>query len=149
MAGQLLVDFIHLLGAVFWIGSIFFVLAVLLPTLSQSLTPLEQSPVLRLLARRLHASSSVALALLVATGVIKMTLRASRGGEWFSVRYGEILGLKVLLVVLLGVLSASWIRLAGQTGPAAIQRQHIARLAFIQFFTSLLVLLLATFLPSA
>ncbi|MBI2172116.1 MAG: CopD family protein [Chloroflexi bacterium] len=104
----LLVRWLHLLGAVAWVGGSIFILAVLRPTLQGSS---QEAAFSRTTGREFRNLVDVAVSVLLVTGVILSVSRLTSGHA--TVAYGFVLGLKIILA--LGMFSHVWFRGRRQT----------------------------------
>jgi len=98
---------VHLTGAVFWVGGMFFLALVMLPAGRQSLPPGDFFSLVHHVGRRFRNISWMLLPVVVVTGVV----RASRIlGSWealWETPYGHMLLWKIGLVCLALVTSAA------------------------------------------
>ncbi len=102
---------IHVLAAFIWLGGMFFIALVAVPTL-RKLEPLEKRiELLSDTARRFRRISWIAVSVLLITGVINainhgVTTEMISTGKIFLSNFGTILTVKVVLVLIMLVLSA-------------------------------------------
>lgn len=99
----LLVRWLHLLGAVAWVGGSIFFLAVLRPTLQGGS---QEAALSRMAGREFRNLVDVAISVLLVTGVILSVSRLTSGHA--TVAYGVVLGLKIVLAM--GMFSHVWLR---------------------------------------
>ncbi len=71
---------LHMAATIVWIGGLFYHSAILTPTLSRSLSPVDLARNLALLRRRFNPLAWLSLAVLVATGLIQMSANPSYDG---------------------------------------------------------------------
>lgn len=138
-----LVRFLHVLGAIFWVGGQLTVSALVLPIARRQLAAPERMALLRTVGMRLGILTMTAfIPLQLATGV---ALAWHKGVTWESLAqpgYGRTLAGKLVAFVLVMVASGvhGWLQGAG--------RRTLARSAAIASLVgSLVVVLLATALP--
>ena len=100
---------IHLLAAITWIGSMVFLVVVLVPTLREHNEPKLTSQFMLSAGLRLRFVGWILFALLALTGIAAVsyrgyTLADAASGSLFRGFWGHVLGAKILLfVVVLGV----------------------------------------------
>ncbi|MFF8448852.1 copper resistance CopC/CopD family protein [Streptomyces leeuwenhoekii] len=117
------VDVVHLLAAAAWLGGLAALLVALYRAPAE--TPVEASAVRRF--SRLAFGSVLAL---VATGVYQTWRQLGSWSAWTETRYGQLLLVKIgLVVVLIGVAAASrrWTARLAEAAPAAVperDREH-------------------------
>lgn len=104
-----LVVFIHVLGAIIWVGGILFLGFVAVPSVRQ-LPDQDRSRLLDIIGRRFRLLGYTVLAVLLVTGVIQSvrlgaTVTNVLDGSFFSTRFGSALGTKLLLVLAMTVVS--------------------------------------------
>jgi uncharacterized membrane protein len=95
---RLLNHWIHLLSAIFWIGSIAFMYLLLIPTLKETLSEQMADSVLSAVHRKLAATVFVLTIVLMVTGGINIGM--NRHGGTFPPQYVSLLGIKLFLVLL-------------------------------------------------
>jgi uncharacterized membrane protein len=138
-----LVRFVHVVGAVMWLGGQLTVSALVLPVARRRLDEAARADLMRTLGRRLGIATVVAFVpLQVATGVL---LAAHKGVTWASLAdpgYGRLLAGKLTAFVLV-MLAAGLHGWANGAGRRALARA----LAVSSLLGSLVVVLLATALP--
>jgi putative copper resistance protein D len=107
---RLLVLFVHLLAAVFWIGEMFFVALVVAPYARRLPSPEARAALFRETGRRTLPLAWLAVALLLATGVgnlVLMGLGPALGSPLFwRSPFGRLLALKLAAVAAMVALSA-------------------------------------------
>lgn len=97
---------LHVLGAVIWIGGVAFVVSVLRPALQRALDPPERRGVLKHVASRMQRIINLVIALQVITGLL-LAWPFLRGGlPVLQSPWGRTLILKVALVVCMIVIYA-------------------------------------------
>lgn len=102
--GEAAVHWLHLMAAVVWIGGMVFIAGVLNPLLRERLAPEIRLPLLREAGRRFLWVEWGAFAVLLATGLWKLSQR----GPWsqaFDGDWGNVLAVKLSLVAFAAVLS--------------------------------------------
>lgn len=102
---------IHVLAAFIWLGGMFFIALVAVPILRNIEPPAERSKILSVTAKRFRVLSWIAISVLLVTGVINainrgITINLISTGVIFSSRFGKVLTVKVILVLIMVVLSA-------------------------------------------
>ena len=135
-----LVRFIHVMGAVFWIGGQLVLTATVIPVLRAALEPQHRRAVGATIGRRFAvAAYAVGLPVQIATGI---ALAAHRGVRWSSLTtpgYGATLGAKIVLVAV-AVACAVGHGVAAARGNDALSRM----LALAALATSIAIVVLAT-----
>lgn len=102
---------IHVLAAIVWLGGMFFISLVLVPSL-RTLEPLtKRTEILSATARRFSLVSWTAILVLLITGAINsvnrgITIHLISSGKLFSSHFGIILTFKVFLVLVMILISA-------------------------------------------
>lgn len=153
--------FIHVIGAVIWVGGMLFLALVIAPA-TRSLPPRERAPLFSVIGRRFRIVGWVCIGLLLVTGVINVAARgigweAITSGQLAESEFGRILAAKLIIVAAMLTLSAAHdfvlgpASSAGWSDPGAMQRAAILRrraswIARVNAVLALLVLALATFL---
>jgi putative copper export protein len=134
-----LVRFVHVLAASVWVGGQLVLSGVVLPVLRADLDPATRGPVVRKAARRFGIVANVALLpLLLATGLALLYRRGVGFGTLDDPGYGQLLGIKLVLVVVA-------VALAAGHGMVARRRPTAARpLAIGGLVASVLVVVYAT-----
>lgn len=102
---------IHVLSAIVWLGGMFFISLVLVPSLRKLEPPIKRTEVLSATARRFSLVSWAAILVLLITGVINsanrgVTVHLISSGTFFSYPFGIILTVKVFLVLVMILISA-------------------------------------------
>jgi putative copper export protein len=95
---RLVNHWVHLLSAVFWIGSIAFMYLLLIPTLRETISEQVTASVISAVHRRLTAAVFILTFVLMVTGGINIGM--SRHGGTFPPQYISLLGIKLFLVLL-------------------------------------------------
>ena len=106
-----LVLLIHVLAAIIWLGGMFFISLVLVPSLRRFEPPTKRTEILSATARRFSLVSWIAILVLLVTGVINsvnrgITIHLISSGKIFSSHFGMILTFKVFLVLVMILISA-------------------------------------------
>jgi copper resistance protein D len=106
-----LVLLIHVLAAIVWLGGMFFISLVLVPSLRKLEPPIKRTEILSATARRFSLVSWIAILVLLVTGVINsvnrgITIHLISSGKLFSSHFGMILTFKVFLVLVMILISA-------------------------------------------
>jgi uncharacterized membrane protein len=134
------VRFLHVLGAIIWVGGQLTITLVVLPPARRALTATDRADVLRAVGKRFAViTATVFLPVQITTGIL---LADRHGVTWASLLhpgYGRVLAAKLLLFVV--VMAATAVHGVAQAG----QRPHAARAASITaLIGSAGVVLLAT-----
>jgi putative copper export protein len=116
--------FLHLLGAILWVGGIFFLAVVAVPV-ARGLDPPVRSRVVQGLGRQFRLVGWSALAVVLATGIVAAGIRGATvpgilDGSFWSTTFGRHLGEKLVVVVGMVLVSAFHDFVAG---PAAARAQ--------------------------
>lgn len=102
-----IIHWLHLVGAIFWIGGNAYQVFILMPFLKQGKPPRE---ILQKMSKRFIVISSVLLVILVVTGGLNFSFRAA-GVEEIPPGYVSALAIKVfLLVAMASILVFGFIR---------------------------------------
>jgi copper resistance protein D len=106
-----LVLLIHVLAAIIWLGGMFFISLVLVPSVRKLEPPIKRTEILSATAKRFSLVSWTAILLLLITGVINsvnrgITIDLISSGKVFSSHFGMILTFKVFLVLIMILISA-------------------------------------------
>jgi copper resistance protein D len=106
-----LVLLIHVLAAIIWLGGMFFISLVLVPSVRKLEPPIKRTEILSATARRFSLVSWTAILVLLITGVINsvnrgITIDLISSGKVFSSHFGMILTFKVFLVIVMILISA-------------------------------------------
>lgn len=140
-----LVRFVHVLGAMTWVGGQLMISAVLLPVVRRQLQPAMQSWVLGAVGRRFAVLTlTVFLPLQVATGVLLAWHKGVTVQSLADPGYGRTLGAKLVAFALVMVAAGGhgWAMAAG--------RPVLARsLAVASLLGSLVIVMLATALATS
>ena len=106
------VDLLHLMGDAAWLGGLFYIAVVFIPSLAK--LPLRQRA--RVLALGLPAFGALAIVcatVLAATGSLNATIRMSSIAQFFTTAYGRTLAIKIelfLIIVAISAYHAFWLR---------------------------------------
>lgn len=100
---------LHIIAATVWVGGMMFLVFVLMPVVRKE-RPREAAALTRLVGRRFQRVGWAALGLLVLTGVGNLALRGIGWSDVLQPRFwqssfGHVLGMKLVLVGLIGVSS--------------------------------------------
>jgi uncharacterized membrane protein len=95
---RLVNHWIHLLSAIFWIGSVAFLYLLLIPTLKETLSEQVATSLISAIHRKLTSAIFVLTIVLMVTGGINIGM--SRHGGTFPPQYISMLGIKLFLVLL-------------------------------------------------
>ena len=95
---RLVNHWIHLLSAIFWVGSIAFIFLLLVPALGRTVSEQVAASILSAVHRKLAAAIFVLTFVLMVTGGINIGM--SRHGGTFPPRYVSLLGIKLFLVLI-------------------------------------------------
>ncbi|HEX9667282.1 MAG TPA: DUF4149 domain-containing protein [Thermodesulfobacteriota bacterium] len=106
-----LVLLIHVVAAIIWLGGMFFISLVLVPSLRKLEPPIKRTEILSATGRRFSLVSWTAILVLLVTGVINsvnrgVTIDLISSGKIFSSHFGMILTFKVFLVLVMILISA-------------------------------------------
>ncbi len=106
-----LVLVIHVLAAIVWLGGMFFISLVLVPSLKKLEPPTKRTEILSVTARRFSLVGWIAILVLLVTGVINsanrgVTVELISSGKLFLSHFGMILSFKVFLVLVMIFISA-------------------------------------------
>ena len=106
-----LVLLIHVVAAIIWLGGMFFISLVLVPSLRKLEPPIKRTEILSATGRRFSLVSWTAILVLLVTGVINsvnrgITIHIISSGKLFSSQFGMILTIKVSLVLVMILISA-------------------------------------------
>ncbi len=162
----LLVLVIHVLAAIVWLGGMFFISLVLVPSLKKLEPPTKRTEILSATARRFSLVSWIAILVLLITGIINsanrgVTIDLISSGTIISSRFGLILTFKVFLVLVMILISAihdfilgpRLVRLAELARPSADaskaltnKRKFVSWLARINAFIGIIVVACAVML---
>jgi uncharacterized membrane protein len=98
-------------AAITWLGGMFFISLVLVPSLRKLEPPIKRTEILSATARRFSLVSWTAILVLLVTGVINsvnrgITIHIISSGKLFSSHFGMILTIKVSLVLVMILISA-------------------------------------------
>lgn len=118
--------FVHILGAIVWIGGMLFLALVAVPALRPLPGP-ERGRLLGRLGERFRLVGWVAIALLLATGVANSAFRgvtweSVASGRLFESRFGQLLAIKLGLVIAMLILSLVHDFIIGPAGVRALEQ---------------------------
>lgn len=102
LIGMALVRWVHLFGAIVWLGGLFFYLMVLLPSL-RDFDPPQAKRLSQLIGLRFRVVSIVTMFALLFSGLwlVSQILQGLSIAEWFfSSTYSKALGLKILIALI-------------------------------------------------
>ncbi|HSE83998.1 MAG TPA: CopD family protein [Thermodesulfobacteriota bacterium] len=111
MYSRILIVLIHVLAAIVWLGGMFFIALVIVPSLKKIEPAEKRFQVLSATARRFRTVSWIAIPILLVTGVLNamnrgVTIDLISSGMLFSSLFGQVLTIKVTLVFVMIILSA-------------------------------------------
>jgi len=147
-----IVDWLHLLATVSWIGGIFIIVFVIAPSAQESLEPPIRGRFMSSYIKRFRVMAFICMGVLVVTGVV-MTLLSPQyaGGYGPGTTWGLFLMLKHIFVVILIVLAVCILQVllpkiekAGAKGPSPeMAKLHKLQMtiSILSFMAALLVLL--------
>lgn len=102
--------FIHVLAAMIWLGGMLFLAAVGAPVLRQVEPPQLRAVLFKKLGEQFRWVGWLSIAVLVVTGIVNLHFRGLltaevwTGSEFWTTRYGVVLGAKIgLVVAMLGI----------------------------------------------
>lgn len=126
-----IVRFLHVLAATVWVGGQLVLSLIVLPTLRQHLDPAARALVAPRAARRFgNLANAVLLPVLVATGLALAYHRGVTFGSFDDPGYGQLLGIKLVLVVAsVGLAAAHGIIAARNPGDRRVRALAVAGLA--------------------
>ena len=151
---------VHLVSAVVWVGGMLFLALVVVPA-TRSLPALERGRLIGAIGRRFRTVGWICIGLLAVTGTINagyrgVTWEQVATGNLLASPFGQLLGVKLLLVALMVGISAvhdfvlgpAATRIVERGHPKAMERAETLRrgaswLGRINTFLGLLVLALA------
>ena len=111
MYSRIVIVLIHVLAAIVWLGGMFFIALVIVPTLKKIEPAEKRFQILSLTARRFRTVSWIAIVILLITGTLNainrgVTIDLISSGVLFSSLFGQVLTTKVTLVFVMVTLSA-------------------------------------------
>ena len=102
LVGMALVRWVHLFGAIVWLGGLFFYLMILMPSL-RDFDPAQGRRLSQLVGLRFRVVSLACMAALLVSGLwlVSQILQGLSLAEWFfSSTYSKALGLKILVALI-------------------------------------------------
>lgn len=111
------VQWLHILGAVMWIGGIIFVVMILRPVMQRQLEPQERKKLLKQVSGRMQAIMNFVIALQVLTGGVLAWRYLSSSPALMGTYWGHTLVTKLVLVALMIALYVATPRLLVGRGP--------------------------------
>jgi putative copper export protein len=99
------VDLLHLLGNAAWVGGLFYIAVMLLPSL-KTLTPRQRAQVLAVGLPEFSALAIISASLLAATGSLNTAIRLTSLDQFLTTAYGRTLTVKISLFLLMVLISA-------------------------------------------
>lgn len=142
-------QWLHLLGAIMWIGPQLFLLAVLVPVLRTTPDPELRRRFTKSMAERLNVFASAGMGMVVLTGLYNAWTRLPALEALLTTRYGILLVLKVVLVVLT-ILLTLWhsyglgprlLSLPLNHGDPSLEERRLRRLSILVSSANLLLAL--------
>lgn len=123
-----LIVFIHVIGAIIWVGGVFFIGLVAVPALRRHQAR-QRSQLLADLGNRFRSIGYTVLGVLIATGLIQASANGATvanvlDGSFFQTHFGSSLGKKLLFFVAMLVVSATH---DFYVGPASIRATQEGR----------------------
>ncbi|HEY8741795.1 MAG TPA: DUF4149 domain-containing protein [Chloroflexota bacterium] len=158
---QILVRWLHLMAAIFWVGGQLFLVAIVLPVFHRQLAPNEQSRLAGQLGRRFALLSGGTLAVLIVTGMVNAALHGVSASILQDSAWGHVLIAKAILVLAVMVVTVVHGGYYGRTlealaaapvgdNRAALRRRqlqrHSVRLSAVNLMLNLGVVALAAWL---
>ena len=98
------VQWLHVMSAIIWVGGTIFASLVLQPILAKNLPPQQRMPLYHLMGNRFKVIQTVCLLTLIATGSFKLWPFRHQP-EAFASFYGHVLEIKLTLVALVTLLT--------------------------------------------
>lgn len=109
---QAVITWVHLVSAAIWVGGGLFLGVILAPVLKKtSMTPGERLNLMIRVGRRFNRIAVPSLIVLIATGLYNSQHILSRPDFLFGTRYGELLVIKMILVILVIIIFAAHVRI--------------------------------------
>lgn len=126
-----LVRFLHVLAATVWVGGQLVLSGIVLPVLRADLDPATRATVAPKAARRFGTIANIVLLpVLLVTGIALAYHRGVTFGSFDDPGYGQLLGIKLVLVVAsIGLAAAHGIIAARNPGATRVRALAIAGLA--------------------
>jgi uncharacterized membrane protein len=158
---QILVRWLHMMAAIFWVGGQLFLVTVALPVFHRQLAPNERSRLTGQLGRRFAWLSAGVLVVLVVTGMVSAALHGVSARILRDSAWGQVLVAKAILVLAVVVVTVVHSGYYGRTlealaaapvdhGKAALRRRQLqrqsVRLSAVNLLLNLGVVALAAWL---
>jgi uncharacterized membrane protein len=101
--------YIHVLSALVWVGGMLFLALVIVPV-TRGMAPPERARLFEAVGRRFRTVGWVCIGLLIVTGVTNLAFRGVTwesvlSGQLWGTQFGQVLALKLLLILVMLVLS--------------------------------------------
>ncbi len=123
-----IIHWLHLMGAIFWIGGNAYQVFILMPFLKSGQPPKE---ILQKISKRFIVSSSIILIILVITGGLNFGFRVA-GVEEVPGNYVSALAIKVFLIVAMGsVLVFGFVRRADTDSETPVPSLRHAKVSLV------------------
>lgn len=102
--------YIHIIGAIIWVGGILFLGFVAVPA-TRHMPTQERGQLLDALGRRFRVLGYAVLTIIAITGILQAGFQGATvanvlDGSFFATRFGKVLGIKLIFVVLMVAVSS-------------------------------------------